>query len=285
MQNRKIMPTLIHHMRNLNPYFMYGTAWKENKTEELTLMALKTGFRAIDTANQRKHYFEEGVGNGIASFLESGEYHRKDLFIQTKFTYKEGQDNRLPYDPEADYPTQVQQSFQSSLVHLKTDYIDSYILHGPSTARGLNKQDYEVWETMEFLQKDGLTKFIGVSNINPNQLQLLIDNSSIQPKFVQNRCYAQLGWDRAVRNICGEFDIVYQGFSLLTANRRYISDQKIKKIAEKYEVPIPSIIFSFAKIIGMLTLTGTSNRDHMSQNISGLDIKLTNEEVSFIEAI
>ena len=171
------------------------------------------------------------------------------------------------------------------MVHLKTDYIDSYILHGPSTARGLNKQDYEVWETMEFLQKDGLTKFIGVSNINPNQLQLLIDSSSIQPRFVQNRCYAQLGWDRAIRNICREFDIVYQGFSLLTANRQYISDQKIKKIAEKYEVPIPSIIFSFAKIIGMLPLTGTSNRAHMSQDISGLDIKLTNEEVSFIESI
>ena len=104
---------------------MYGTAWKENKTEELTLMALEAGFRAIDTANQRKHYFEEGVGNGIKSFLESGEHHRKDLFIQTKFTYKEGQGNPLPYNPEAEYPTQVQQSFQSSLVHLKTDYIDS----------------------------------------------------------------------------------------------------------------------------------------------------------------
>ncbi|MHA2089526.1 MAG: aldo/keto reductase family protein [Candidatus Kariarchaeaceae archaeon] len=270
---------------DLNPYFMYGTAWKENKTEKLTFLALDAGFRALDTANQRKHYFEEGVGNAIGSFLESREFQREDLFIQTKFTYRAGQDNRLPYDPEADYPTQVHQSFQSSMTHLKTDYIDSYILHGPSTRRGLNKQDYEVWETMESLQKDGLTKYIGTSNTNADQLQMLIDNSAITPKFVQNRCYAQLGWDGAVRKICRENDIIYQGFSLLTANTQYFSDSRIKQMAVKYDVPIPSLIFSFAKRVGMLPLTGTSNQVHMTQDLSGLDIKLTNEELSLIETI
>ncbi|MHA2168935.1 MAG: aldo/keto reductase family protein [Candidatus Kariarchaeaceae archaeon] len=272
-------------MINLNPYFMYGTAWKEDKTEQLTFMALEAGFRAIDTANQRKHYFEEGVGIGIASFLESGEFQREDLFIQTKFTYKEGQDNRLPYDPKADCPTQVQQSFQSSLTHLNTDYIDSYILHGPSTGRGLNRQDYEVWETMESLQKDGLTKFIGTSNTNAHQLQLLLDNSSIKPRFVQNRCFAQLGWDAAVRKICRENNIIYQGFSLLTANGQFLSDPRIRQMAVKYDVPIPSIIFSFAQHVGMLPLTGTSDKVHMKQDLSGLDIRLKNEELALIETI
>ena len=58
---------------------------------------------------------------------------REDLFLQTKFTYAGGQDHRLPYDPRADPATQVRQSFASSLEHLGTIYLDSYLLHGPST--------------------------------------------------------------------------------------------------------------------------------------------------------
>ena len=35
---------------------------------------------------------------------------------------------------------------------------------------------------------------------------------------MQNRCFARAGWDREVRAFCRERGIVYQGFSLLTAN-------------------------------------------------------------------
>ena len=48
------------------PSFLYGTAWKEAETERLTLLAIEQGFRGIDTANQRKHYFEDGVGTAVA---------------------------------------------------------------------------------------------------------------------------------------------------------------------------------------------------------------------------
>ena len=49
------------------PDFLYGTAWKEDRTQALTELALRMGFRAIDTANQRRHYFESGVGQGLAA--------------------------------------------------------------------------------------------------------------------------------------------------------------------------------------------------------------------------
>jgi len=83
--------------------FLYGTAWKEDATESLVFGALETGFRAIDTANQRKHYFEEAVGRGIA---RSG-VPREQLFLQTKFTHRDGQDDRLPFDPRAAIADQV----------------------------------------------------------------------------------------------------------------------------------------------------------------------------------
>ena len=137
------------------PNFFYGTAWKEDETTPLTELAIQKGFRGIDTANQRKHYHEAAVGQAISSCLERGLVTRDDLFIQTKFTFQRGQDSRLPYDPRAPISQQVMQSFASSLEHLQTDRIDSYVLHGPSTARGLSPDDWNAWQAMEDLHDAG----------------------------------------------------------------------------------------------------------------------------------
>src|SRR5574342_1440058 len=130
------------------PAFLYGTAWKEDRTPGLVEQALRAGFRGIDTANQRRHYFEAGVGEGLAAAYRAGVVTRADLFLQTKFTYRGGQDHRLPYDPRADLSTQVAQSMASSLEHLGTDYVDSYVLHGPASGRGWSDDDARTWTAM-----------------------------------------------------------------------------------------------------------------------------------------
>jgi aryl-alcohol dehydrogenase-like predicted oxidoreductase len=89
------------------PAMFYGTAWKEERTRDLTGLALRSGFRAIDTANQRRHYVEAAVGEAIAAAASEGGLAREALFLQTKFTYARGQDHRLPYDPRAPLGTQV----------------------------------------------------------------------------------------------------------------------------------------------------------------------------------
>src|SRR5713101_6345162 len=111
------------------PRFLYGTAWKEERTQRLTELALQQGFRGIDTANQRRHYHEAAVGQAVAAAIASGQVAREELFLQTKFTFRRGQDDRLPYDPDAPIAVQVAQSFASSLEHLGTPVIDSYVLH------------------------------------------------------------------------------------------------------------------------------------------------------------
>src|SRR5947209_16816673 len=103
------------------PRFLYGTAWKEDETQRLTALALRQGFRGIDTANQRRHYHEAAVGQAVAAAVASGLVARDDLFLQTKFTFRPGQDDRLPYDPEAPIAAQVEQSFRTSLAHLGTE--------------------------------------------------------------------------------------------------------------------------------------------------------------------
>jgi diketogulonate reductase-like aldo/keto reductase len=162
------------------PSIMYGTAWKEARTEALTSGAIACGFRAIDTANQRKHYVEAGVGAAVAS----GNVTRESLFLQTKFTYQRGQDHRLPYDPNGDLTTQVQQSIDSSLKHLGVTRIDSYILHSPSRAYGIAKTDCETWRAMEAAVYDGRVGLLGVSNISFEQLATFIESVKIVPAFV-----------------------------------------------------------------------------------------------------
>src|ERR1700685_1097423 len=120
-------------MLSCTPDFLYGTAWKEDRTAALTELALRMGFRGIDTANQRRHYFEAGVGEGLAAAYRAGVVTRSEIFLQSKFTYRQGQDHRLPYDPATSLSAQVAQSIASSLEHLGTDYLDSYVLHGPSS--------------------------------------------------------------------------------------------------------------------------------------------------------
>ncbi|HYE89891.1 MAG TPA: aldo/keto reductase, partial [Terriglobales bacterium] len=155
------------------PAFLYGTAWKEERTPALTELALRQGFRGIDTANQRRHYFEAGVGEGLAAAYRAGIVTRDELFLQTKFTYQPGQDHRLPYDPNASLATQVAQSMASSLEHLATDRVDSFVLHGPASGQGWSRYDVEVWGAMIAERDAGRTRQLGVSNVSLRHLEQL----------------------------------------------------------------------------------------------------------------
>jgi diketogulonate reductase-like aldo/keto reductase len=265
------------------PVFLYGTAWKEERTAPLVRSAILAGFRGIDTANQRRHYFEQAVGDALDELYKDGQLTRQDLFLQTKFTYAGGQDHRLPYDPQADFPTQVRQSFASSLQHLRTDSIDSYVLHGPSVARGLSDADYQVWKEMEALCREGKTTFIGVSNVSLGQLRMLVQAAEVPPRFVQNRCFAVTQWDREVREFCAGQNIIYQGFSLLTANPQLFREPDMINLAKRHQKTIAQVIFRFAQQVGMLPLTGTTDGSHMKEDLDSSTFRLAEDEVRLIE--
>ncbi|MFO0865432.1 MAG: aldo/keto reductase [Gemmataceae bacterium] len=267
------------------PRFLYGTAWKEDETRRLTLLALRCGFRGIDTANQRRHYHEAAVGEGIADAVREGLVRREDLFLQTKFTFRRGQDHRLPYDPQAPIGEQVRQSFASSLQHLGTSSIDSYVLHGPTLRSGLTADDWEAWRAMEAIHASGQTKLLGISNVSLDQLQLLCKDAQVRPRFVQNRCYASMGWDRAVRRFCSENGIVYQGFSLLTANRDALAHPRLRDIATRHRRSPAQIIFRFALDVGMLPLTGTTSEEHMRTDLAVANFTLERSEIATLESL
>ena len=263
------------------PAFLYGTAWKEDETERLTRLAIEAGFRGIDTANQRRHYFEAGVGSAVARAIADGLVRRDELFLQTKFTYAEGQDHRLPYDAKADPATQVRQSFARSLEHLQVDAIDSYVLHGPSQRQGLSSRDHEAWAAMEELP----VQFLGVSNVTLDQLAMLCSIAKVQPMFVQNRCYARTGWDAEVRAFCRGHGILYQGFSLLTANIAELRSPYFREIVARVQRTPAQIVFRFAKQVGMLPLTGTTDPTHMREDLAIDDFALSDDDMQALTRI
>jgi diketogulonate reductase-like aldo/keto reductase len=267
------------------PKILYGTAWKEDSTQRLVELALEQGIRGIDTANQRRHYHEAGVGDAIAAVIERRLFSRDDLFLQTKFTFQRGQDHRLPYDPKAPIATQVEQSFASSLEHLGVETIDSYLLHGPTHKAGLASDDWAAWSAMESIHDSGRVRMLGISNVILAQLEELFGQARVPPRFVQNRCYAVRGWDREVRRFCSANGMVYQGFSLLTANREVLSHPEMVLIAKHHGRSAAQIVFRYALEVGMLPLTGTTNAAHMRADLDVLDFRLDPDEIERIESL
>lgn len=274
-----------HNITMNLPRFIYGTAWKEDETERLTRLAIETGFRAIDTANQRRHYFEAGAGTAIAGAIREGLVRREELFLQTKFTYIDGQDERLPYDATATVGTQVLQSFGSSLEHLQVESIDSYVLHGPSQRQGLGAADWEAWHAMESLSSAGKVRSLGISNVALDQLEELCLRASVRPRFVQNRCFARTRWDHDVRSFCRGQGIVYQGFSLLTANTRELQRPQFWRIVDRLRKTPAQVVFRFAVQTGVVPLTGTTDPRHMREDLGIDDFALSEEEMTAIETI
>lgn len=141
---------------------------------------------------------------------------RQQLFIQTKFTPIQGQDQTkpLPYDPQAPLAEQVRQSLARSLENLRTDYIDSLVLHSPLSSHELTM---EVYHEFERFVDEGRVKQLGISNIyNFHALRRIYNDARHKPSVIQNRFYADTNFDHQIRQFCRERNIFYQSFWTLT---------------------------------------------------------------------
>lgn len=262
------------------PAIIYGTAWKGEATSALVEQALAAGYRAFDTANQKKHYSEDLAG---ASIRACG-LPRAELFLQSKYTFPYAQDHRMPYDPAAGVAAQVRASFAGSLTHFGTDYLDSFLLHGPSGDGVLDDDDRQAWGELEALQLSGKAKAIGVSNFRLSQLREL-EGAKVKPAYVQNRCYAARGWDRDVREHCLAHDIVYQGFSLLTANPQVVGHPATAAIAQRLNATPAQVVFRFAAALGILPLTGTTDEGHMKDDLAAPALELTADDLASLRKL
>jgi diketogulonate reductase-like aldo/keto reductase len=277
-------PFLLSACQVRMPRLIYGTAWKKAQTAEWVELAIRCGFRGIDTACQPKHYNEAGVGDGIAACIKTGIISRDSLYLQSKFTPLNGQDPlRIPYDAKATLAQQVAQSFQCSLQNLQTDYLDGLILHSPLAKQS---QLMEVWQAMEQLFFSGGCKQLGISNCyDLDTLRFLYQGAKVKPAILQNRFYADSGYDTALRDFCQRQGIIYQSFWTLTANPRILASSEVKALAKKYQRTVAQVFFRYLTQQGIMPLTGTTSEQHIREDLAIFEFELADAECVAIGAL
>ncbi|KAL6703279.1 hypothetical protein ACN47E_010067 [Coniothyrium glycines] len=160
------------------PAIGFGT-WQDKEAQEPAVtIALKAGYRHIDTA--RIYGTEPAVGNAIK---KSG-IPREEIFLTTKLWNN------------AHHPDDVERALDASLKDLGTDYVDLYLMHWPSPfARGddmfpkdkdgkvkTGDSDYvDTYRAMEKCLESGKARAIGVSNFSKAELESLIKETSVVP--------------------------------------------------------------------------------------------------------
>lgn len=266
------------------PQLIYGTAWKKERTNALVAEALALGFRGIDTACQPKHYDEARVGEAIAESCSRGTLRREEIYLQTKFTSLDGQDpRRIPYDSQAPLAEQVAQSFARSLQNLRTSYLDALILHSPMSTRA---ETSEVWHAMQTLCDGKRVLKLGISNCyDLRELRWLCEAHEIPPSILQNRFYAETGYDRELRTYCKERGILYQSFWTLSANPRVLAHATLRSIAARYNATPAQILFRWLTQEGCVPLTGTQSTQHMRESLAIFEIDLSAAERAQIDAL
>ena len=264
------------------PNMIYGTAWKKENTTNLVFEALKQGFKGIDTACQPKHYREDLVGLGLQKAYEIG-IKREDLFLQTKFTPIDGQDQtNMPYLESDEIEVQVEKSFETSKKNLKTDFINAYILHSP-VYPGSKLQ--KVWQKMEEFYDKKEVGALGISNCyDLDVLKYLYNNAKVKPTIVQNRFYAQSGYDKDLRAFCKQHNITYESFWSLTANPNILASEILEDLALKYQKGVAEIFYRFLNHIDIVPLNGTTSTKHMIEDLKISGFELTNEEIKQISS-
>ncbi|KIM98825.1 hypothetical protein OIDMADRAFT_127177 [Oidiodendron maius Zn] len=272
--------TLKNPSSTVIPKLIYGTAWKKGRTAEYVYQALKTGFRAVDTAAQPRHYQENLVGDGIRQAIKEGLLARGDIYIQTKFTPLTGQDhNNMPYSIFQSLEERIHTSIVSSFENLQTsnnpddNYIDCLVLHSPLPEI---EDTITAWETMSAYVPHKI-RALGISNTTYEVLQTLHERMEVKPSVVQNRFYPATQWEVPLRKFCREQGIIFQSFWTLTGNPNLIRSDPIVHLAGELKslgVWDPGAMALYTLVLGLdgiTVLNGTTQSIRMRRDIEGLE--------------
>jgi len=252
------------------PPLLYGTAWREERTTELVVQAVKCGFRGIDTALQTGHYREDLVGLAVRQLAEKHGIARSSLFIQTKFTPLRGHDPaNVPYDQNASLAQQVEQSFQQSLKNLGVDYLDAYLVH---ECEPTIHETLQVWGAMENIYRRGGAKRIGVTNCHDLAFfRNLCESAQVPPMVLQNQFICEAQYDVELRNFCKLRGVQYQPFWVLCLNQHLLSGSAVTSASRRMDLTPAQVLLNFlSRSEGTYPVTGPSSADHMRQALFAL---------------
>lgn len=223
--------------------------------------ALGTGFRKIDTAHIYGN--EEEVGQGVR---ESG-LPREEIFVATKL-----------------YPNQFsnpEAAIEECLRKLDIGYIDLMLLHHPGN------DDVKAYKAIEKYVAQGKIRSIGLSNYYIKEMTEFLPQVSIKPVLVQNEIHPYYQEKGIVEYMHGQGIVVEAWYPL--GGRGYtaalLGNETIRKIATAHGKSSAQIILRWDLQRGVVVIPGSSNAEHIKENISIFDFELTKEEMAQIAAL
>ena len=223
--------------------------------------AISLGFRKIDTAHMYGNEVE--VGRGVR---ESG-VPREEIFVATKiYPNQYG-------DPEA--------AVDECLRKLDLGYVDLMLLHHPGT------DDVKAYKAMERYVKEGKIRSIGVSCYYIKEIDDFIRQVDIKPVLVQNEVHPYYQDTDVVPHI-QNLGIAVEAWYPLGGRghqKELLSDSVLTKIAMRHGKSVAQVILRWDLQRGVVVIPGSSNPDHMKENISIFDFELTEDEMTAIAAL
>ncbi|KAL0270909.1 UNVERIFIED_CONTAM: hypothetical protein PYX00_008179 [Menopon gallinae] len=266
------------------PVLGLGT-WKSKPGEVTKAVedAIDVGYRHIDCAHVYQN--EQEVGIGLKNKIKSGAVKREDLWITSKLwnTF------HLPH--------LVEPALKVTLENLGLEYLDLYLIHWPQDENGktlYSSADFtETWKAMEACVQKGLTRSIGLSNFNSQQLQRVLDTCTIKPVTNQIECHPYLN-QRKMSEFCKKYDILITAYSPLGSPDRpwakpgdvqLLDDLKLKEIAGRYGKTTAQILLRYQIQRGHIVIPKSVTKSRIEENFNVFDFELKDEDINFINTL
>jgi len=226
---------------------------------------LKNGGRLIDTAYM--YHNEEAVGEGVRQAMEEYGIPREEIFVITKLYPSQFN------DPEA--------AIDMALEKLDIGYIDMMLLHHPGT------DDVKAYKAMETYVEQGKIRSLGLSNWYVDELTEFLPLVTITPALVQNEIHPYYQEQDVVPFIQGKGIVVQCWYPLGGRGHtaELLGDETIRSIAEAHGVSSAQVILRWDLQRGIVVIPGSSNPEHIKENLDLFGFELSDEEMAAISAL
>ena len=257
--------------------------------EDVVYNSIKHGTRLIDTAS--KYEDEVEVGNGIKRAIEEGIVKREDLFVVTKMWLNEKE------DPE--------KALKQSLEKLQLTYVDLYLDHWPSGKCYNGKNNFklvsvrDIWTKMEKLVEQNLTKSIGVSNYNVQNLLVILSFCKIKPVVDEVEFHPYL-YQKDLKEFCDKENIKIISYYPLIKGVNYksrfpkimnekkldlLNEEIVLNLAKKYEKTVGQIVLNWHIHLGVIPIPGSSNPERMKENLAAFNFKMEDNDYDLLSSL